>query len=103
MHNDKRLGLRRHRGFKGGAAHVPVVERCDISEEVMRLGAHLDQFASLCDRREPVGRTMDFLTQELLREANTIASKSNDAAIARAVVEMKSLIDRLKEQVQNVE
>jgi uncharacterized protein (TIGR00255 family) len=50
-----------------------------------------------------VGRTLDFLAQELLREANTIGSKSNDATIARNVVEIKGLIDRLKEQVQNVE
>ena len=78
-------------------------ERCDISEELTRLNAHLDQFAELCDRDVPVGRTLDFLTQELLREANTIASKSNDAVIARRVVEIKGLIDRLKEQVQNVE
>ncbi len=78
-------------------------ERCDINEELTRLNAHLDQFAELCDRSEPVGRTLDFLTQELLREANTVASKSNDAAISRCVVEVKGLIDRLKEQVQNVE
>ncbi len=78
-------------------------ERCDISEEIARLGSHLDQFGGLCDREDQVGRTLDFLTQEMLREANTIASKSNDAAIARSVVEIKGLIDRLKEQVQNVE
>ena len=78
-------------------------ERCDISEELTRLASHLDQFADLCNRAEPVGRTLDFLAQELLREANTIGSKSNDAAIARSIVEVKGLIDRLKEQVQNVE
>ncbi len=78
-------------------------ERCDISEEIARLDSHLDQFAELCQRGEPVGRTLDFLTQELLREANTIASKSNDAAIAHEVVDIKGLIDRLREQVQNVE
>lgn len=78
-------------------------DRSDISEEIMRVNSHLDQFAEISGRGEPVGRTLDFLTQELLREANTIASKSNDAAIARSVVEIKSLIDRLKEQVQNVE
>ncbi len=78
-------------------------ERCDISEEVTRLHSHLDQFLELCDREEPVGRTLEFLAQEMLREANTIASKSNDAVIARHVVEIKGLIDRLKEQVQNVE
>ena len=78
-------------------------ERCDISEEITRLAAHLEQFEQLCDRGEQVGRTLDFLTQELLREANTIASKSNDAEIARGVVEIKGRIDRLREQVQNVE
>lgn len=78
-------------------------DRSDISEEITRINSHLDQFAEISGRGEPVGRTLDFLTQELLREANTIASKSNDAAIARSVVEIKSLIDRLKEQVQNVE
>ncbi len=78
-------------------------ERCDIGEELTRLDSHLDQFADLCDKKEPVGRTMDFLTQELLREANTIASKSNDTIVSRTIVEVKGLIDRLKEQVQNVE
>ncbi|MGD2109915.1 MAG: DUF1732 domain-containing protein, partial [Phycisphaerae bacterium] len=78
-------------------------ERCDISEEVARLHSHLDQFTQLCDRGEQVGRTLDFLTQEMLREANTIAAKANDSAIARNIVEIKGSIDRLKEQVQNVE
>jgi len=78
-------------------------ERCDISEEINRLTSHLDQFVEVCNRDEQVGRTLDFLAQEMLREANTIGSKSNDAAIARNVVEIKGLIDRLKEQVQNVE
>ncbi len=78
-------------------------ERCDIGEELTRLDSHLDQFAGLCEKKEPVGRTMDFLTQELLREANTIASKSNDVVISREIIEVKGLIDRLKEQVQNVE
>lgn len=78
-------------------------ERCDIAEEVSRLRSHLDQFAELCDRGEQVGRTLDFLAQEFLREANTIASKSNDARIARGVVQVKAMIDRVKEQVQNVE
>jgi uncharacterized protein (TIGR00255 family) len=78
-------------------------ERCDISEEVSRLNSHLDQFVQLCDRGNQVGRTLDFLTQEMLREANTVASKSNDTAIAQSVVQIKGLIDRLKEQVQNVE
>lgn len=78
-------------------------ERCDITEEVIRLTSHLDQFRELCDRKELAGRTLDFLAQELLREANTIASKSNDAPITHGIVEVKGLIDRMKEQVQNVE
>jgi len=78
-------------------------ERCDVNEEVSRLSSHLDQFEQICDRGEQAGRTLDFLSQELLREANTIASKSNDATITRNVVEIKGRIDRLKEQAQNVE
>jgi len=78
-------------------------DRADISEEITRLRSHLDQFDQICERDEASGRTLDFLSQELLREANTIASKSNDATIARGVVEIKRWIDRLKEQVQNVE
>lgn len=80
-------------------------ERSDIAEEITRLNAHLSQFRDLIDRKngEPVGRTLDFLAQELLREANTIASKSNDAPISREIVEVKGAIDRIKEQVQNVE
>lgn len=78
-------------------------DRADISEEIARLRSHLVQFDKICERNHAAGRTLDFLTQELLREANTIASKSNDAEIARGVVEIKRWIDRLKEQVQNVE
>jgi len=78
-------------------------DRCDIAEEIARLRSHLEQFAQLCDAGEQVGRQLDFLTQELLRETNTIGSKSNDAVIARHTLEMKTLVDRLREQVQNVE
>lgn len=80
-------------------------ERADISEEVTRMIGHLEQFDEIirsCDG-EPAGRTLDFLAQELLREANTIASKSNDVFISRAIVDVKGAIDRIKEQVQNVE
>jgi uncharacterized protein (TIGR00255 family) len=80
-------------------------EKTDIAEEIMRLSGHIEQFSELisgtADR--PVGRTLDFLTQEMLREANTIASKSPDSDISRATVEIKGAIDRIKEQVQNVE
>jgi len=80
-------------------------DRSDINEEVTRLTAHLTQFHELIDAAsdEPIGRTLDFLAQELLREANTISSKSNDADISRNIVEIKGAIDRIKEQVQNVE
>jgi uncharacterized protein (TIGR00255 family) len=78
-------------------------ERCDIAEEISRLRGHLDQFRQWMDSPEPSGRKLDFIAQEMLREANTIASKSNDAQIIRAVVDIKTAIDRLKEQVQNAE
>lgn len=78
-------------------------ERADISEEIQRLTHHLEAFEQACHDPEHAGRKMDFITQEMLREANTIASKANDAQIARHIVEIKGAIDRLKEQVQNVE
>ncbi len=81
-------------------------ERADISEEVSRMAGHVAQFEEIIRNgkdTEPVGRTLDFLAQEMLREANTIGSKSNDAQISRAMIEAKSAIDRIKEQVQNVE
>jgi uncharacterized protein (TIGR00255 family) len=92
-------------------------ERTDIAEEISRLKGHLEQFNDLVgdgsapaakaaggdEADRPVGRTLDFLSQEMLREANTIASKSPDSAISRGIVEIKGAIDRIKEQVQNVE
>lgn len=78
-------------------------ERADISEEIQRLGSHTEAFEHACQSGEHAGRKLDFITQEMLREANTIASKANDAQIARHIVEIKGAIDRLKEQVQNVE
>lgn len=80
-------------------------ERTDIAEEIARLTAHLDQFGELLTSVDdrPLGRTLDFLAQEMLREANTIASKSPDASISRHIVEVKGAIDRIKEQAQNVE
>lgn len=78
-------------------------ERCDVNEEISRLLSHLDQFAELCASKEEAGRKLDFLAQEMLREANTIGSKASDSLIARQVVEVKASIDRIKEQVQNVE
>ncbi len=78
-------------------------ERADIAEEIQRLTHHLQAFEEACGSDEHAGRKLDFITQEMLREANTIASKANDAKIARHIVEIKGAIDRLKEQVQNVE
>ncbi|MFP4144421.1 MAG: YicC/YloC family endoribonuclease [Phycisphaeraceae bacterium] len=80
-------------------------DRADISEEVSRVAGHLEQFEQVINNhdKQPAGRTLDFIAQELLREANTMASKSNDADINRAAVDMKSAIDRIKEQAQNVE
>lgn len=78
-------------------------ERADISEEIQRLTHHLEQFEQSCGTGEHAGRKLDFITQEMLREANTIASKANDATIAGHIVEIKGAIDRMKEQVQNVE
>ena len=78
-------------------------DRCDISEELSRLESHLSQFFVSCDSDEQSGRRLDFISQELLREANTIGSKAQDSDIARWVVDIKCLVDRIKEQVQNVE
>ncbi|HSW46515.1 MAG TPA: YicC/YloC family endoribonuclease [Phycisphaerae bacterium] len=78
-------------------------ERSDINEEITRLSCHLDHFESLCRADNQAGRKLDFLAQEMLREANTIGSKANDAEVAHHIVDIKGAIDRLKEQVQNVE
>lgn len=78
-------------------------ERSDIAEEVSRLAAHIETFRECCTTGGAVGRRLDFITQEMLREANTIASKSSDTIISQAVIEIKCAVDRLKEQVQNVE
>lgn len=80
-------------------------EKTDIAEEIQRLGGHIDQFTELLEASDdkPIGRTLDFLSQEMLREANTIASKTPDAAVSRSIIEIKGAIDRIKEQAANVE
>ncbi|NLX24765.1 MAG: YicC family protein [Lentisphaerae bacterium] len=78
-------------------------DRCDISEELVRLRSHLKQFDELLRSDEPVGRTLDFLCQELFREINTIGSKANEVEITRHVVAFKTELERIREQVQNVE
>jgi uncharacterized protein (TIGR00255 family) len=78
-------------------------ERIDISEELTRLESHCVQFASLLQSTKAAGRRLDFLLQEMAREANTAGAKSPDASIAHAIVEMKAELERMREQVQNVE
>jgi len=80
-----------------------LADKMDVGEELTRLTSHLEQWEGLLTKGGAVGRQLEFLVQELLREANTIGSKCNDAKVAHAVVEMKTLIERLREQVQNVE
>ncbi len=78
-------------------------ERCDISEEITRLASHFVQCKNYLESGEPVGRSLDFLAQEMNRELNTIGSKANDATIAQRVVESKTELEKIREQVQNVE
>jgi len=80
-----------------------LAERTDVAEEMTRLRSHLSQFRELCASSEPSGRKMDFLVQEMHREVNTIGSKAQSAEIAGIVVAMKAEIERMREQVQNVE
>ncbi len=80
-----------------------LADRSDISEEITRLDSHLQRFAESCQSSDQAGRKLDFISQEMLREANTIASKASDAEIIRYVVDVKCQVDRIKEQVQNVE
>lgn len=78
-------------------------DKCDISEEIVRIGSHLHHMHELLISPTSNGRKLDFLTQELLREVNTIGSKANDVTIAGLVVDTKAAIERIKEQVQNIE
>ncbi len=78
-------------------------DRADITEELVRLDSHMVQFDQQLNRAESVGKTLDFLVQEMGREVNTIGSKANDAEITSTVVKMKAELERIKEQVQNVE
>ena len=78
-------------------------ERSDIAEEVVRLASHLDQFQEIVSEPESAGRKLEFLTQEMFREANTIGSKAGDVEISRHVVEIKATLEKIRELVQNVE
>jgi uncharacterized protein (TIGR00255 family) len=78
-------------------------DRADISEELTRLESHLAQFAHHLRKSEPVGRTLEFITQEIFRELNTLGAKSNDAAISQHVVMCKAELEKIREQIQNLE
>ena len=81
-----------------------LADRSDVTEEVTRLDAHLEQFSGLlATASEPVGKKLDFLTQEIQREINTLGSKCRDLAVAREVIDMKTETEKIREQVQNLE
>jgi uncharacterized protein (TIGR00255 family) len=80
-----------------------LAERTDITEEIVRAESHLAQFATLLKADEPVGRKLDFLLQEMNREVNTVSAKANDAEISQRVVEIKSELEKIREQAQNIE
>jgi uncharacterized protein (TIGR00255 family) len=80
-----------------------LAQRADVDEELKRLMSHAEAARELMAADEPVGRKLDFLTQEFNREANTLCSKSNDVEITRLGLELKSVIDQIREQVQNIE
>jgi uncharacterized protein (TIGR00255 family) len=78
-------------------------DRADVSEELTRLESHLAQFAHHLRSKEPVGRTLEFITQEIFRELNTLGAKANDAAISQRVISCKGELEKIREQVQNLE
>ena len=80
-----------------------LADRSDVSEELTRLGSHLDQFRNFLRKSEPVGRSLDFLLQEMNREVNTIGSKIGDTAVTQEIVALKAEFEKIREQVQNVE
>ena len=80
-----------------------LAERSDITEEVIRVESHLRQFGQMLELDEPLGRKMDFLLQEIHREVNTISAKANDVVISQKVVEIKAELERIREQIQNIE
>ncbi|MCF7676338.1 MAG: DUF1732 domain-containing protein, partial [Akkermansiaceae bacterium] len=94
------LDLGDGRGTRGLALFA---DRCDVSEELTRLASHFGKFREYMAAAEPPGRALDFLCQEIFREFNTIGAKANDAGIAQAVVEAKTELEKIREQVQNVE
>ena len=95
-------------GFEMDAARLAqevaiMADRCDITEEIVRMKSHIGQFEALLQSDEAEGRKIDFLLQEMNREINTIGSKGNDVEIARQVIDVKSELGKLREQAQNIE
>ena len=82
---------------------VMFLQKTDVAEELDRLSVHVEEVASILDKTEPTGRRLDFLMQELNREANTLGSKSQDQRLTKASVDLKVLIEQMREQVQNIE
>jgi uncharacterized protein (TIGR00255 family) len=80
-----------------------LIERSDITEEIVRLGAHIDKFKEILSKEGSIGRELDFLLQEMNREAGTISAKSKDAEISHVIIEFRSEIEKMREQVQNIE
>jgi len=80
-----------------------LADKTDVTEEIVRLHSHINQFRSFLEAAEATGRKIDFLLQEFLREVNTMASKINDASIAYLTVELKSELEKMREQIQNIE
>ena len=80
-----------------------LADRCDITEEIVRLKSHLEQFNILIASNEPQGRKLEFLTQEINREVNTTGSKTIDLEVSSAVIEMKSCLEKIREQLANIE
>ncbi len=80
-----------------------LADRCDITEEITRLKSHLNQFRNFFNTNEPIGRKLEFITQEINREVNTIGSKSSNIKISNRVIEIKSELEKIREQVQNIE
>ena len=78
-------------------------DKIAVAEETVRLRSHLDQLEQMLDGNEAIGRKLDFLVQEINREANTIGSKAQDVTLARVVVDIKAEIEKIREQIQNIE
>ncbi|HXG03559.1 MAG TPA: DUF1732 domain-containing protein, partial [Candidatus Binatia bacterium] len=86
------------------AAEVALwAQKTDVTEEITRLGAHLDELGLLLDKGGPVGRPLDFLIQELNREVNTLAAKADDLELSQAALAAKGILEKMREQVQNLE